>query len=82
MPRGVGSWRSYVVQVTSKGVVQFLIDGQLYWQAANPLVEDHLTTARLALGFSSVGTRILHGTVRVYSGQKYHLPDAPNTPRN
>jgi DNA-binding SARP family transcriptional activator len=82
MPRGVGSWRSYVLQVTAKGVVQFLIDGRLYWQAADPLPVGHLTTAQLALGFSSVGTRILHGTVRVYSAQKYRLPDPPNTPQN
>ena len=79
IPGHTGAWRTYILQITPEGIVQFLLDGRLYWQSVEPLPRSTLGQARLALGFSSVGTRILHGAVRIYPGPRYLLlsPDNP-----
>jgi DNA-binding SARP family transcriptional activator len=67
-------WRTYALQLLPDGSLELLVDGRMFWRAAEPLVQGS-GPVRVGLGFQSFEAEILHGGVRVLSPPRYHLPE-------
>ncbi len=79
-PGGPDRWRRYAIQVGRDGGVDLIVDGRLYWRSTGRLPLDRRTAFRVALGYQSFGTEVMHGPLHIYSSPKYFL-SAPESSR-
>lgn len=74
-PEEADTWRLYTLQIDPDGTVSVLIDRQLHWRTSWRIDVDQFSQVYLGLGGLMFDTEIMHGTMRVYLGSKYLLPD-------
>ncbi len=79
-PVDPSDWHLYALQIDSGGRVRFITDGQLRWTSPWTLKIGAESAVHIGLRGSSLGAEIAHGTVRVYSGERYVLPEESRPP--
>jgi DNA-binding SARP family transcriptional activator len=81
MPDGVALWHRYAVQVTPDGTVEFLVDDRMYWRSRPRRQVPRDGAAFLLIGGQSFETELQLGTMRVYRGVKFRLPELATAER-
>jgi hypothetical protein len=74
LPDEPGRWHRYGLQVLANGDVELVVDGRLWWRAAE-LLARRAESVRVGLGFQSFETEIQHGRLRVFTPPRYYLPE-------
>jgi len=78
LPDSLRGWREYGLQIgPGNGVVSVLFDGKVFWRSQPGFwTPPEHGAVFLDLRGRSVGSEVKHGTVRVFAGEKYVLPQA------
>jgi Tol biopolymer transport system component len=79
-PADPSDWHLYGLQVDPGGRVRFVTDGELRWTSPWTLRIGAESAVHIGLRGSSLGAEIAHGTVRVYEGERYMLPEEGRLP--
>lgn len=75
MPDGIGLWHRYAVQIRPDGTVELLVDDRMFWRSGTRASTPRRAEAFLLLGGQSFETELTVGSVRVYRGMKFRLPE-------